>query len=211
MSVRLKIVFRKGEGARYLSHLDLMSTLEFAMRRAQLPVELSEGYNPRPRMGLAAPLPLGHIGEKEILEVALREAVDCTLVMRNLQSALPPGLQIVSVEEIPLAGKSAASRLRSVLYRVELPDPIDDLFARVELLLSRPKVEIEEKRDQTSRFRDIRPHILSMEATSIQSIQLELSLDNAGTVRPEQILSLLGISDDGAKLIRQQITIASHG
>ena len=45
---KLTVTFRKGEDARFLSHLDLTATLEYAVRRARLPVALSEGFSPRP-------------------------------------------------------------------------------------------------------------------------------------------------------------------
>ena len=76
MSFRYLLTFRKHEGARFLSHLDLQATLEYGMRRAGLPLELSEGFNPRPRYSLVAALPLGYVGEHELLEMTLRDDLE---------------------------------------------------------------------------------------------------------------------------------------
>lgn len=206
--MRLKIIFRKGEGARFLSHLDLMATLEYAMRRARLPVELSEGFNPRPRMSIAAPLPLGYVGEAEILEIALREPLPAAEVGDRLQAALPPGITIHSVHEMPPSQKLSAARLRSATYRVELSDPVPDLPDRVVGLLGRDTLGVEEHRQDKVRKRDLRPLLLSLEALAENSaLQMVVRLDAEGTVRPEQILGLLAIPSDGARIIREKLEV----
>lgn len=209
MSQRLSITFSKSGNARFLSHLDLMATLEYGMRRAGLPLELSEGYNPRPRMSLAAPLPLGHVGEREILEIGLAEPWPADEVGRALEASLPEGIHVLEVVEIVGPVKPAAARLQSAIYRVELPHDVPDLARRVADLLALPAIEIEELRDEKPRIRDIRPTIVSMEAEAGHQMRMELRMDNAGTVRPEQILGVLDIPLDGARLIRERIRVTS--
>jgi len=200
-------MFRKGEEARYLSHLDLMSTLEFSLRRARLPLELSEGFNPRPRMSLVAPLPLGYVGEREILELSLSEHFDLAEIASRLSATVPTGITIGDVIEVAPEGKSAASRLRSATYYVELAKPVGDLRARIYELLDRYSLEIEEERDGTLRKRDLRPAILDLKAVSARAFVLVAGYDG-GTVRPEQILGLMGIDADGARITRQSIEVA---
>jgi radical SAM-linked protein len=203
---RLHVIFRKGEESRFLSHLDLMSTLEFSMRRARLPVELSEGFNPRPRMSLVAPLPLGYTGEREILEILLSEPLQPEEVRERLNAAVPRGIAVREVIEVPSEGKSAASKLLSASYTVELPRPVEDLGLRLVALLEEPSIEIDEERDRTIRRRNIRPLILTLEAESSSVFSLTAAYEG-GTVRPEQILDLLGIPRDGARITRGEITV----
>lgn len=205
---RVQVLFRKGEGARFLSHLDLMATLEFALRRAQLPFELSEGFNPRPRMALAAPLALGHIGEREVLEITLREHVDPAALREQLQSALPPGITIHSASEVPADGKSAAARVRSSRYRIELREPVTDLAGRVTHLLDHDSLEVEEEREGGRRRRDLRPLILSLEVPQQDVLILTVAIEHQGSVRPEQVLDLLGLPRDGVAITRESIEIA---
>src|SRR5947209_15498059 len=151
---RLHVVFRKGEEARFLSHLDLLATLEYAMRRVRLPLALAEGFNPRPRMSLALPLPVGYLGEREILEITLREDRAPTEVGAALSAALPRGLEIVSVEETDAQRRHVASRLKEAVYRIDLPAGVPDLADRVTGLLARERIEVEEPRDSGTRHRD---------------------------------------------------------
>lgn len=205
--MRLSITFHKGADARFLSHLDLMATLEYSVRRARLPVELSEGFNPRPRMSMAAPLPLGYEGEQEILELSLREAVDFGEVKRRLQAAVPAGLSILKVEEAEPGKKSAASRLRGGIYRVTLPAAVLDLPARIERLLAASNLPVEEERQDGTRRRDLRPLIVSVAATDDRTLEIEVQFDESGTARPEQILSLLSIPPDGAQITRERLVL----
>lgn len=207
---RLHVIFRKGEGTRFLSHLDLQSTLESSMRRARLPLEFSEGFSPRPKMSLVSPLPLGYTGEREILEITLHESLPPGEVLSRLQAAVPEGIAIREVVEVPVEGKSAASKLLSASYEVELPEPVPDLPGRLQSLLDRTTIEVEEERDRTVRRRNIRPSILDLHADVDQRFLLTAAYDG-GTVRPEQILDLLGLPRDGARITRTGIIIAPSG
>ena len=207
---RLHVIFRKGEGTRFLSHLDLQSTLESSMRRARLPLEFSEGFSPRPKMSLVSPLPLGYTGEREILEITLHEFLPPGEVLSRLQAAVPEGIAIREVVEVPVEGKSAASKLLSASYEVELPEPVPDLPGRLQSLLDRTTIEVEEERDRTVRRRNIRPSILDLHADGDQRFLLTAAYDG-GTVRPEQILDLLGLPRDGARITRTGIIIAPSG
>lgn len=204
---RIQLIFRKDGPARFLSHLDLMATLEYAVRRANLPVSLSEGFNPRPRLSAASPLSLGYVGEAEILEIVLRERVESQKLLERLQVALPEGITLVSAGEQPPATKPAASRLESATYRIELDAPAPDLSRRIGALLSRDSVVVEDERDGKVRTRDVRPLILSLEEIDQRRLRVTLRFDPAGSIRPEQVLGLLGISPDGATFVRERIVL----
>jgi radical SAM-linked protein len=204
---RVRVVFAKNNQARFLSHLDLMATFEYGLRRARLPFELSEGFNPRPRMSIAAPLPLGYLGEQEILEIVLREAMAPEEIRQRLQAALPAGITILAAEEYEAQTKSSASRVRGAAYRITLPEEVEDLPVRVACLLERPRLEVEEDRDGTVRTRDLRPLIHDLVAVDDRTLLLTVRLDHEGTARPEQILDLLSLPHDGASIARERIDI----
>lgn len=203
---RIQIIFRKADSARFLSHLDLISTLEFALRRARLPVALSEGFNPRPRLSLAAPLAVGHLGENELMEVILTEPFRPADVADRLQAALPPGITILRSDEVPLEGKPAAARLHTAVYGIDLPAPLADLEDRIANLLSMEQLVIDETHNGKLRRRDVRPLILSLDSVRTDEIVLEAAI-GAGSVRPEQVLALLEIPTDGVRITRRQIKL----
>lgn len=206
--MRVRILFRKEEGARFLSHLDLMATIEYSMRRAGLPLEISEGFTPRPRFALAAPLPLGHLGEGEILEMTLRAEMDPEEVGRRLQAAVPRGLVVTGVQVVPPGQKAAAASVIGATYRVILEDRVPDLTERIRAVLARSEIPIREERRDGSRERDLRPLLRHLEALSGgDGFRLEVDLAEAGTVRPEQVLDLLEIDRRGATITREGLRL----
>lgn len=208
MSVRVRVAFRKEEGARFLSHLDLMATLEYSIRRARLPVELSAGFTPRPRFSLAAPLPLGYLGENEILEMTFHRDMEPAEIAERLQGAVPGGLVVTGVTVDQAGGKSAASQVIGAAYRIELERAIPDLAERVAELLTRPRLPVREERMDGIRTRDLRPLIRGIEADDGGTqLRLEVALDSEGTARPEQILDALGIERGGATIIREGLRL----
>jgi uncharacterized protein (DUF2344 family) len=68
VAMRIRAEFAKTEAMRFTSHLDLYRAWERLLRRAGLPLQFSQGYNPRPKLQLAAPLPLGMTSQVEIID-----------------------------------------------------------------------------------------------------------------------------------------------
>lgn len=75
---KIYISFSKKGMIRYISHLDFIRLIYRALRRADLPFVLSEGFNPRPKIDFGQALKLGVEGIMEIVfflktEIALDE------------------------------------------------------------------------------------------------------------------------------------------
>jgi len=98
MDYRLEFIFAKKGAMRFISHLDLMRLLMRALRRADLPLRLSEGFNPHPRVSLQRALKLGLESEEEVGSVILREFVKPEEFRTRFQAQLPEGILIRKVE-----------------------------------------------------------------------------------------------------------------
>ena len=51
--------FTKEENIKFISHLDVLKTIQKNIRRAGLPVEFSQGFNPHMNTSIAQPLSVG--------------------------------------------------------------------------------------------------------------------------------------------------------
>src|ERR1700712_2528911 len=98
---KVEIRFKKGEAVRFISHHDLMRAMMRAVRRAGLPVRLTEGFNPRPRIVFPVALEVGVASLDEVAEIEFNQCLDTQEVFRRLSSALPPGLELKTVQEMP--------------------------------------------------------------------------------------------------------------
>jgi radical SAM-linked protein len=98
----LKIVstFQKRGDMRFISHLDLMRLFQRALRRADLPVTVTQGFSPHLKISIARALKLGVESLDEALTVHMSKAVESTLFIELLNKNLPDGIRITKAEEI---------------------------------------------------------------------------------------------------------------
>ncbi|MCB0240184.1 MAG: TIGR03936 family radical SAM-associated protein, partial [Anaerolineae bacterium] len=73
---RLRVTYSHQGPLRYVGHLDVVRTWERALRRAEVPLAYSEGFNPQAKLQFASGLPLGTTGRAEIMDVLLTEVTD---------------------------------------------------------------------------------------------------------------------------------------
>ena len=96
----MRFVFAKKGPMRYISHLDLMRLLMRAMRRAELPIKISEGFNPHPKLSIRRALKLGLESENEEATIILREPLKPEDFKNRLRGQLPAGIIIKEAELI---------------------------------------------------------------------------------------------------------------
>jgi radical SAM-linked protein len=90
-------VFSKKGRMIYISHLDLMRLLTRALRRAGLPLKMTQGFNPHPKLSMKRALKLGVESEAEEAVVRLNEYLKPEEFLRKLNDTLPQGILITSV------------------------------------------------------------------------------------------------------------------
>ena len=96
---KLRLRFRKTGRAIYISHLDLMKTVQRGFSRAGYDLKYSEGFNPRPQLSIALPLSVGMGSVCELMDFKLRNEADLTELPERLTAALPEGIEVTEVYE----------------------------------------------------------------------------------------------------------------
>jgi radical SAM-linked protein len=195
--------YRKGEEVRWLSHLDVKRTLERAMRRAQLPVALTQGHNPHPKLSLGPPLPLGATGEAELLAIHLEAAMEPTELKERLNAQLPPGLEVLEAWAVPgYRKKETFGEVDVAEYQVTVQGgpEAEVVRSRVRALLSREEIPVQRGGERPERRVDLRPLILGLEVTGEEEgaveVRMRLRTGSHGGARPQEILELLGLGGE---------------
>ena len=93
----VRIWFKKSGLAVYISHLDMNRCMTRAVRRAEIPLWYTEGFNPHPYMTFLMPLPLGQAGLREPLDIRIEEDMPFEEIKSRLNSVMPEGIEIVAV------------------------------------------------------------------------------------------------------------------
>ena len=83
---------------RFISHLDLMRTFMRALRRADLPLKITQGFNPHPKLSIKRALKLGLESENEEATVVLKAKVEPQEFKERLQRQLPEGIELSDVQ-----------------------------------------------------------------------------------------------------------------
>ncbi len=97
----LRITYSKGEEIKFVSHLDHMRVLERAIRRADLPVAYSQGFNPRMKISFKTrALKVGETSDACQADITFVEEVSPSTVLFELNNTLPKGLLILSVDAL---------------------------------------------------------------------------------------------------------------
>ena len=96
---KLRLRFKKTGRAVYISHLDLMQTMQRAFSRAGYELKYSEGFNPHPQISIALPLSVGAASFCEIMDFKLKGEADISDIPARLTAALPEGLEVTDCYE----------------------------------------------------------------------------------------------------------------
>lgn len=102
---KLIVIFAKTGLMRFISHLDLMRLFQRASRRARLPVALSQGFSPHPKIGFKRALKLGLESQDEEAIFQIEGWIKPVEFKERLQAQLPEGIQITEVKIQPTPQK----------------------------------------------------------------------------------------------------------
>lgn len=202
---RYRVTFAKGGGWRWVGHLDLQRGWLRLLRRAALPVALSAGYHPHPRLVFAATLPLGCFSREELLDVWLRELRAPEALLASLQRVAPPGIEIFDVTPIALEAPKLPTLVRTAVYKVELgPELAAQLRPRLVALLEATTLI----RERRGRSYDLRPLIEQLElATDENVLRMSLVAQPSATGRPDEVLRALDVDPALATITRQRLQL----
>jgi len=153
-----------------------------SLRRAELPLALTVGRHPRPRLSFGPALALGTESDYEVLDVTLTADLEAGDVQGRLNEVLPDGAAIVQAAPLARGDRGLGLEGLSCAYEVGFSDPPADLDARVRSALARAAIPVA-RMDKKGRTRelDLRPCIARME---VRDGVLALLLDADGSRAP---------------------------
>jgi radical SAM-linked protein len=204
---RLRVTYARGEAIKYISHLDLARTWERALRRAAVPLAYSQGFTPRPKVTFAAALPVGVTGQREVMDLILERPVMPLNFAQRLVPHLPPGLEVVAVEEVYHKLPSLQSQICAAEYRVEVEwaEGRRALEARVAELLAAETI-VRQRRGKTY---DLRPLVESLSVSEAVpggfALYMRLRQGQSGTARHDEVLGALRLAEAMRSACRERL------
>lgn len=174
-----RLVFAKEGRARYISHLDLMRTMQRAIKRSRIPIWYTQGFNPHAYLMFPLALPLGTDSRVEILDIALTEDLALDDVVSQLNASMPEGLYFLSAVRPVMKHTDIAF----AEYEISVVPDIDaqTAYERFTEFISQEVIETEKKskpkkgRKPKVRFVDIKPDIHLLDS-GVRDDRLYISL-----------------------------------
>lgn len=197
---RLHIRFGKFGALKYTGNLDMVKIWERVLRRADLPILYTQGFNTRPRFQLATALPLGITSECEVIDVALREIIPLDGIKDRIQAVSPEGLKVYGVTEVHVEGPALQSLVQSSEYRITFEDGIkpERLQAAIDRVLGMERIIKVEQRRKRKTVSDLRPMILDLyiDAERENTMIAHLSAGERGNLRPVDVIKEMGLGEE---------------
>ena len=186
----LRFKFKKQGSLQYISHLDLVRTMNKVIVRAKLPLWYTEGFNPKPKMIFAAPLSIGTESVCEFMDIRMNEYVDPSEAMARINANMTSEMQIVEA----YYPETKFTDLKWMSYRivVNTVGVCDEIVSRINDILSADRVEVQKKNSDA--IIDIRSLIRSADAVKDGErivINAVLSADPSAFLNPEYLIKAL--------------------
>jgi radical SAM-linked protein len=205
-TMQIAIKFKIGGNLRFLSHAETLSLFQHAFVRAGIPVRYSQGFNPRPKLSLPLPRPVGVASDDELL--CFRLTVDSdeqqalnqeSRIKSQLSARLPEGCDVISVKVIE---NNNSIQPRSVTYLLVLREEylnkeLEAITKKIRDLLASDSLIIRRKSPLRSRYGpesvkniDVRNFLKSINLDG-NSIIVECEISHTGSIRVDEIIKLL--------------------
>lgn len=195
---KILFTYAKQLNARFLGHLELVTIIIRAFRRAGFRFEYSQGFHPMPKVSFGDPLPSGMASEAEYFFATLadeqepfRKITKQRLDRVNLQ--LPEGLKILDCQEAHSKKALFEKKPAHIGYRIQLPvnvDPerIHDFMASTTFIVHRNN----HKGKQTQV--DLKEKILKIHLNGTRQLYCLIDNQKSNLIRPNFVLeSILGM------------------
>ncbi len=189
---KMRLTFEKGEATRYVGHLDVLRTFIRALRRAQIPVKYSEGFNPHALMTFALPLGVGVTSECELVDVTVTKQLPPEAVIERLNENLQAGgIKVTACEYTDLPfGEIMRAEYIIIVKTAEKADAL-----ALENALAQQEILVDKKSKKQTKQINIMEHIFESEVQDLGdegfTLRAVISAGNSFNVKPQLVVAAI--------------------
>jgi radical SAM-linked protein len=195
--------FSKKDFMIFISHLDLARVMERALRRAEVVLSFSQGFNPHPKISFATALALGVSSDGEYVDVEIEEKIDLKKLKEKMNKELPEGIEILQCEYIDMKSKALMAIVEYSTYMVrcslkndegqeKLKEMICDFMEKNEIVVCKT---IKKRKQERKKEINIRSFIENIELIHKENtdciFKMTLATGSKGNLKPEVVMEML--------------------
>lgn len=141
--------YEKRDEVKYIGHLDTMRTFTRCIKRTNLPIKFSGGFNPRVQLSFALPLGVGVTSECEYVDLELQDEIELNTsdIVKEMNKVLPDGFRIISATKIENT-KSLMSLVKEAIYEITVTvnsENIEDSLNKLDALFAKKNLFVEKQ------------------------------------------------------------------
>jgi len=163
LSIRIR--YSRGDEVKYISHLDLMRTFERALRRTDIAVAYTGGFNPRMKLVFGLPLPVGMTSEAEYADIDTDEEINPEDFLEKLNSQLPSGLKVLEAA-VKKDSRNIMASIAAAQYEITISvgnvKTVREIHDAIMGFISQDKILAEKESKNRTAIVDIKPLILNV-------------------------------------------------
>ncbi len=160
----LRAVFEKSGRAVYISHLDLLRTMQRALTRSGIPVWFTQGFNPRIYINFPLALSLGVKSSVELMDFAVTGDIDFSEIKDMLNPVMPDGLRIIKINEPVCENKDIGFSEYTIDFYSDKPELLNENLGK---MLAEETVEVQKRSKKKGIVTiDIKPYINILDSYS---------------------------------------------
>ena len=201
---RWRVIFERHAEAAHLPHREVAAAWESNLRASGLPLSFSESAAPKARIAFAAPVPVGWLAERELLDVFLVKHLRLAEVREALERSVPQGHALAGLYDVWVGGPASAALVTAsdVLVAIVGAEAAEAIAPpavglAIQGMLDAPRIERRVDKGGVQVTADIRPRFALLRAEpplEDGSFGLWMRLRHlaeGGVGRPEEIVDAL--------------------
>ena len=193
---KLRLALHKGEELRFLSHLDFVQAVERMIRRAEIKMAYSEGFNPHMKISFSSALALGVTAEAEYIDMDILEEDTLESIMERLNRVAPHGLEVLGGKVMPEKVKKMMAICNYAIY--EVTGPVTDVDVDWDVLLKSfndaTEISYEKVTPKKTRIIDVKEFVKEPIVATVKNGMVTLTMGIGiypqGTIKPSEVWNL---------------------
>ncbi len=149
------IKFSKKGYMKYISHLDLLRLFKRALKKGNIALVHSQGFNPHPKITFAQPLSLGYTSTCELVEIETKENLNADILSDILQDMLHRDIKILMCEKLDANKKSPVKNISQASYLISIEKTEGLTLAGIDKVLNQDKIITWKKQKKKKDLKEI--------------------------------------------------------
>lgn len=192
---KLRLALNKGEKLRFLSHLDYAQAVERMIRRADIRMAYSEGFNPHMKISFSSALALGVTAAAEYIDMDVLEEDSLESIMERLNRVAPPGLEVLDGKEMPNKVKKMMAICNYAIYEVTGPTTADVEWSELlKTFNEASEISYEKVTPKKTRIIDVKEFVKESITAHVDdgkvTLVMGIGIYPQGTIKPSEVWNL---------------------